>query len=314
MKVLNKLVLSLAAAGMVASLAAEASAETVRRYNYATFSWEEVDADAATPRLRQMLARKPAAEFMRREVRIQTDEKPGTVIVDSSKRYLYFVEGNGMATRYGVGVGKEGFGWSGTMKVGRKAEWPGWTPPAAMVKRERAKGREAHFKGLAEKHSFLPVPGRWEFSRELTHVLSNSEHLTPPPSLVVLHLVNADDIRRRFGRRALDAALIHVCAVIDANLHPTDVAGSLGGNDFGLILLVSNDELAQTKTQSLIDAVKAQPFPWQEETLTLEIAAGVATLENVDTPENAIQAADKELVASLGQMDTGPQEPTAEKA
>ena len=179
---------------------------------------------------------------------------------------------------------------------------------------ERAKGREAHFKELAEKHSFLPVPGRWEFSRELTHVLSNSEHLTPPPSLVVLHLVNADDIRRRFGRRALDAALIHVCAVIDANLHPTDVAGSLGGNDFGLILLVGNDELAQTKTQSLIDAVKAQPFPWQEETLTLEIVAGVATLENVDTPENAIQAADKELVASLGQTDPGPQEPTAEKA
>ncbi len=179
---------------------------------------------------------------------------------------------------------------------------------------ERAKGREAHFKELAEKHSFLPVPGRREFCRELTHVLSNSEHLTPPPSLVVLHLVNADDIRRRFGRRALDAALIHVCAVIDANLHPTDVAGSLGGNDFGLIFLVGNDELAQTKAQSLIDAVKAQPFPWQEETLTLEIVAGVATLENVDTPENAIQAADKELVAGLGQTDAGPEEPTAEKA
>ena len=176
---------------------------------------------------------------------------------------------------------------------------------------ERAKGREAHFKELAAKHSFLPVPGRREFSRELTHVLSNSEHLTPPPSLVVLHLVNADDIRRRFGRRALDAALIHVCAVIDANLHPTDVAGSLGGNDFGLILLVGNDELAQTKAQSLIDAVKAQPFPWQEETLTLEIIAGVATLENVDTPENAIQAADKELVAGLAQTDAGPEEPTA---
>ena len=178
---------------------------------------------------------------------------------------------------------------------------------------ERAKGREAHFKELAEKHSFLPVPGRREFCRELTHVLSNSEHLTPPPSLVVLHLVNADDIRRRFGRRALDAALIHVCAVIDANLHPTDVAGNLGGNDFGLIFLVGNDELAQTKAQSLIDAVKAQPFPWQEETLTLEIVAGVATLENVDTPENAIQAADKELVAGLGETDAGPEEPTAEK-
>ena len=142
MRFANKLALGLAAAGMMTALAAEASAETVRRYNYATFSWESVDANAPSARQRQIQSRKPAAEFMRRQVRIQTDEKPGTVIVDSSKRYLYFVEGNGMATRYGVGVGKEGFGWSGTMKVGRKAEWPGWTPPATMVRRERAKGRE----------------------------------------------------------------------------------------------------------------------------------------------------------------------------
>lgn len=138
---LKKLVLGLAAAGMVASVAAEASAETVRRYNYATFSWETLDASQPQAQ-RRIQSRKPAQEFMRREVRIQTSEKPGTVIVDSSKRFLYFVEGNGMATRYGVGVGKEGFGWSGTMKVGRKAEWPGWTPPAAMVARERKKGRE----------------------------------------------------------------------------------------------------------------------------------------------------------------------------
>lgn len=62
------------------------------------------------------------------------------------------------------------------------------------------------------------------------------------------------------------------------------------------------------------DAVKAQPFPWREETLTLEIVAGVATLENVDTFENAIQAANKERVAGLGQTDTGPEKPTAEKA
>ncbi|WP_245308528.1 L,D-transpeptidase [Aurantimonas sp. 22II-16-19i] len=138
---MKKLVLGLAAAGMVASVAAEASAETVRRYNYATFSWETLDASQPQAQ-RRIQSRKPAQEFMRREVRIQTSEKPGTVIVDSSKRFLYFVEGNGMATRYGVGVGKEGFGWSGTMKVGRKAEWPGWTPPAAMVARERKKGRE----------------------------------------------------------------------------------------------------------------------------------------------------------------------------
>ncbi|VVT06862.1 L,D-transpeptidase [Rhizobium sp. EC-SD404] len=82
----------------------------------------------------------PAPEFQRAQVAFQTSERPGTIIVDTSSKYLYFVEGNGIATRYGVGVGKDGFGWSGTVSIGRKAEWPGWTPPAAMRERERAKG------------------------------------------------------------------------------------------------------------------------------------------------------------------------------
>ena len=148
MTLMKTLVLGAMATGMVASLSAPASAETVRRYNYATFSWETLDTNAPRAQ-RSVQARRPGAEFMRRQVRIQTSEKPGTVIVDSSRRYLYFVEGNGLATRYGVGVGREGFGWAGTMKVGRKAEWPGWTPPAAMVARERKKGRElpAYMKG-----------------------------------------------------------------------------------------------------------------------------------------------------------------------
>ncbi|WP_244486716.1 L,D-transpeptidase [Aurantimonas sp. Leaf443] len=94
-----------------------------------------------TPAERQLMKRKPAPEFMRRQVKLRTAEAPGTIIVDSRRKYLYFVEPGGTATRYGVGVGKEGFGWSGRMSVGRKAEWPGWTPPAAMVVRERAKGR-----------------------------------------------------------------------------------------------------------------------------------------------------------------------------
>lgn len=85
-------------------------------------------------------AQGPAAEFQRTQVRFDTDEKPGTIIIDTQSKYLYFVEPGGMATRYGVGVGREGYGWSGTVKVGRKAEWPGWTPPAAMRAREKEKG------------------------------------------------------------------------------------------------------------------------------------------------------------------------------
>ena len=58
-----------------------------------------------------------------------------TIVVDTAERRLYYVLGNGKAVKYGVGVGREGFQWSGTHRITRKAEWPGWTPPAAMRKR-----------------------------------------------------------------------------------------------------------------------------------------------------------------------------------
>ncbi|RFC62709.1 L,D-transpeptidase [Fulvimarina endophytica] len=110
-----------------------------RVYNYASGTWESAD----NPRVMQRLIkqqRRPDARFNRAEVRIETRERPGTIIVDSRSRYLYLVGANGRATRYGVGVGKEGFGWSGAMSVQRKAEWPSWVPPKEMVARERRKG------------------------------------------------------------------------------------------------------------------------------------------------------------------------------
>jgi lipoprotein-anchoring transpeptidase ErfK/SrfK len=59
----------------------------------------------------------------------------GTVVISTSQRRLYYVLGNGRALRYGVGVGRQGFSWSGTKTVTRKREWPDWRPPAAMLKR-----------------------------------------------------------------------------------------------------------------------------------------------------------------------------------
>jgi lipoprotein-anchoring transpeptidase ErfK/SrfK len=61
--------------------------------------------------------------------------RPGTIVVDTSERRLYLVLDDGTAIKYGVGVGREGFQWSGTNRITRKAEWPGWTPPPAMRKR-----------------------------------------------------------------------------------------------------------------------------------------------------------------------------------
>jgi lipoprotein-anchoring transpeptidase ErfK/SrfK len=79
-------------------------------------------------------------QFKRQSVRLVTTEAPGTIIIDTDHKYLYLVEDKNRATRYGIGVGREGFGWSGVVKIGRKAEWPSWTPPAEMRVREATKG------------------------------------------------------------------------------------------------------------------------------------------------------------------------------
>jgi lipoprotein-anchoring transpeptidase ErfK/SrfK len=76
------------------------------------------------------------ANLRRQFVGYATAEAPGTVIIDTSDTYLYLVLGGGSAIRYGIGVGREGFTWSGVETVTKKSEWPDWTPPAEMIVRQ----------------------------------------------------------------------------------------------------------------------------------------------------------------------------------
>jgi lipoprotein-anchoring transpeptidase ErfK/SrfK len=75
------------------------------------------------------------ADLQRRVVHYPSREAPGTIIVDTANTYLYYILPGGQAIRYGVGVGREGFTWSGVKTVERKAEWPDWTPPPEMIAR-----------------------------------------------------------------------------------------------------------------------------------------------------------------------------------
>src|SRR4051812_43362463 len=75
-------------------------------------------------------------QFRRTLVDYYSKEPAGTVIVDTPNTYLYLVLGQGKALRYGIGVGREGFTWSGAEKVSRKAEWPDWNPPEQMIERQ----------------------------------------------------------------------------------------------------------------------------------------------------------------------------------
>jgi lipoprotein-anchoring transpeptidase ErfK/SrfK len=76
------------------------------------------------------------ARLKRQVVSYATREAPGTIIIDTPHTYLYYVLGGGQAIRYGIGVGRDGFTWSGTQTITRKAEWPDWTPPPEMIARQ----------------------------------------------------------------------------------------------------------------------------------------------------------------------------------
>tara|TARA_R110002020_G_scaffold96186_20_gene230612 strand:+ start:5452 stop:6219 length:768 start_codon:yes stop_codon:yes gene_type:complete len=97
------------------------------------------NAALAAPRTKPAPVSQLDPQFLPQTVAYDGDQKPGTIIIDTSARFLYHVMGDGQARRYGVGVGKEGHAWSGTERISRKAEWPDWRPPAEMIKRVREK-------------------------------------------------------------------------------------------------------------------------------------------------------------------------------
>jgi lipoprotein-anchoring transpeptidase ErfK/SrfK len=150
-----------AAAVLVLALAGDAAAQTSRARSDALFEpWRasasrsgsfSFDAGSGPRRRSERTASHPAwlggetepidvgprlaDHLQRRVVAYATDEAAGTVIIDTAKTYLYLVLGGGQALRYGVGVGRDGFLWSGRERVTRMAEWPDWRPPREMLER-----------------------------------------------------------------------------------------------------------------------------------------------------------------------------------
>jgi lipoprotein-anchoring transpeptidase ErfK/SrfK len=106
-----------------------------------TDTLDPVPDSVMNPRDRQLiksasyLQHKPSSDWLRHEVDYTGKEKPGTIVVDTEKKFLYLVKEGGKAYRYGVTVGEEGMNWRGRAKVGRKSEWPDWRPTADTLKR-----------------------------------------------------------------------------------------------------------------------------------------------------------------------------------
>ncbi|MBN9249234.1 MAG: L,D-transpeptidase [Mesorhizobium sp.] len=117
--------------------AAAASAQTeVRQFDASTGKWVKKHVDN-----RQLARKLNVAPVPPQIVPYEGRARPGTIIVDTGQRRLLYVNRDGTATSYIIGVGREGFSWKGSEKISRKAEWPSWTPPEEMRQREAANGR-----------------------------------------------------------------------------------------------------------------------------------------------------------------------------
>jgi lipoprotein-anchoring transpeptidase ErfK/SrfK len=92
--------------------------------------------------------------FLRSVVYYPASEQPGTIIIDPQSHFLYLIQEGGRAIRYGVGVGREGFGWSGVATVHDKQEWPDWYPPKEMLQRQPELMRQ-----MGELQSGIGMPG-----------------------------------------------------------------------------------------------------------------------------------------------------------
>jgi len=160
---------------------------------------------------------------------------------------------------------------------------------------ELAKGREAYFCELASRHSFLDVPCRREFMRELTHILTHTDHLTVPPAVIVMHLVGAEAVRTKAGRLALDHVLGEVVNIFTSLLQPADILGNLGGSDFGIILLSADETSASGVANRLRNGVSSHKFLWAGQTFHLDMVSGIRQLTMGTSVDAILDAADQDL-------------------
>ncbi len=151
------------------------------------------------------------SDFQRQVVTFRTAEKPGTIVIDGNRHFLYLVLGDFKAIRYGIGVGRDGFGWAGIVNVGRKQEWPTWTPPAEMVARDP---KAAKYAGGMPGGPENPLGARALYLYEGNRDTIYRIHGTNEPWSIGLDIssgcirMNNDDVIDLYSRVAIGAKVI----------------------------------------------------------------------------------------------------------
>jgi diguanylate cyclase (GGDEF)-like protein len=160
-----------------------------------------------------------------------------------------------------------------------------------------SRDREAHLQNLADAHPLLPVLNRRALTRELNVVLQRAANAGTENTFVCMSLINGAEIRGRHGLAAVSAVMTEIARTLAAGLRASDVLGSLGGYDFGIILTLADGSAAAGKAERLVAALGDRPPIWADAVLEAKMAWGLRVMTPDDTAETLIDDADRSLRA-----------------
>lgn len=159
-----------------------------------------------------------------------------------------------------------------------------------------AQERVAFLEDLADRHTYLPAVNRRALFREMGKAAERAGRTGIQSVFVLVHVRNAELVRRRFGRRAADAMLIFAADQLNDMVRATDTVGVVANDDFGIILALAETEGAAEKAAGMVAALNSERATWQGTPVPFEAAAAVHVIVPGDTPESILAAADADLL------------------
>lgn len=160
--------------------------------------------------------------------------------------------------------------------------------------------RVAYLERLADEDTLVPALNRRAFIRELTRTIAYSQRYGSASSLIYFDINEMKQLNDSYGHGAGDAALTWVVDVVSRNVREFDVIGRLGGDEFGVILVNADEDVAAEKTAHLAERIQDAPFTWNGHTIHLKVSAGYYTFKGTEAEDadSALDAADRAMYAA----------------
>lgn len=162
----------------------------------------------------------------------------------------------------------------------------------------RLKARLTETEGLADRDVLTPLLNRRAFLRELGRIRTFAVRYGAPASLVYFDLDGLKSVNDRFGHAAGDAALRTVAERLAGNVRESDIVGRMGGDEFGVILVQADQQVAETKAQALARAIEHEPLRFGDWSAPMHVSWGVKEITETSEPEALVAAADAAMYAN----------------